>query len=200
MLALSGIAAASASAALPEFQKEGKPLSEAVKFSGSSIALVASTGGATDECKQVSWAGETKGATEVAKVTAKFAECHNGYPCAKFEAKELKGKLGYVGKSGGSVVLLLEKATSPFAACTGGVGAGDELYGSLIGQLGPANTATKAFELSYQESKGSQELTEFDGESPVRKLELGAEGERWEGIGIGASPTLTMEKAIEIKS
>jgi hypothetical protein len=194
MLALSGIAAASASAALPEFQKEGKPLTEAVKFSASAKGpTIEGASGSEDVCGTQSWTGETKGATELANVTIKVAECSNGYPCVQFEAKELKGRIGYV--SAGVVGLLLETATQPFATCT--VGKRPKIIDSLLGGLTPLNVATKELSLTYQQGSGVQAMTDFEGETPIHALEVGTV--TYEQMGIETSLKLKMEKAIEVK-
>jgi hypothetical protein len=195
MLALSAVGISSAAAALPEFQKEGKPLAETVKFTSAGTEAFVETGGGSDTCT-ASITGETKGSTEVAKVGIKFEKCKNGWPCVAFEAKELKGKLGYIGK--GVAGLLLEPSSGLFATCTAGSRRG-EFKGSVIGEVRPINKAGTKFTLEYNETGGYQELTHFEGEALIHQLEANVNG-TFADFGMGYEPELVMSKTIEIKA
>jgi hypothetical protein len=193
-LALSAVAVSSAAAAAPEFQKEGKPLAETVKFtSASSTAGIAGEGGA-NSCKTV-MSGETKGSTEVAGVSIKMS-CVNNWPCHEIEAKTLKGKLGLIGSK--TVGLLVEPTSGYVATCVGG---GGPIYirGSLIGkftvQLGKS---TSKFELEYRGQSGEQDLTHFEGESLTHQLEYANGSLIFHGLSVEYSPTLETAKALEL--
>lgn len=199
-LALSAAIASSASAAAPEFQKGGKPLSETVTFSASTkTGWTIKAAHGTEECT-VEVTGETKGAKEVAKVVIKFTKC-SGTACesfAKWESKELHGHLGLISPT--SVGLLLEGSTEVFAA--------NKLEpcfdGSLIGEIKPVGRSTTEYSLEndifekYPEFR--EEISSFEGESFVHRLIEFAHTEFSTEVGIGLALPLKMSKAIEVKA
>jgi hypothetical protein len=193
---LSAVAASSAAAALPEFQKEGKPLAEVVKFSsGENVSFYLEQHDGEYEC-EAAISGETKGSKEVTNVSIKFAECSYGGPCSKLglEAKGLTGHLGLVGPE--EVGLLLEGSKEVFATTAYG-GKTACLLGSLIGRLTPTGKSTTKFELQYTHVlREVQGITHFEGESLIHHL---TENTNDVEAAAEAGFSLTMSKAIELK-
>jgi hypothetical protein len=209
-LVLSAVAASAASAALPEFQKEGKPLTEAVKVTAKahkSLWETASVGGAGTS-ESGSFTGEIKASGEIAHVTITFAGNENGYPCSnnlksgegwELVTSELTGSLGYTNKASKLVGALFEPVAQPFATCKYKTIKGD-LDGSLLGSITPVNTASTSFTITYSQSKGVQSLTHFEGSEVLHHLEGIDLGDAEEGVGLSGTFTLTTSKAIEIKA
>jgi hypothetical protein len=189
-LVLGAIGVSSAAAAAPEFLKEGKPLTETVKFSSTAqTSVLEGTFGAAS-CK-ATISGETKGSKEVTNVSIKFEHCSEGEPCTGTvkEGKELKGKLGLITAT--RVGLLLESSTGIFVSTK----LESCLYNSVIGGLIPTGVKTSGLTLQYHEVKAKQEFTHFEGESVIHQLTLYGESD----VGLEYEPSLTLTKAIELK-
>jgi hypothetical protein len=203
-LVLSAVATSAASAALPEFQKEGKPLTEAVTFTArGGKSIMETTSGNTGGFTSSSFTGEIKGSDEITGVVITFTEAINGYPCtatgssSTLVTSELKGTLGYLFSGSKLVGSLLEPVTQPFAACHYRAQK-VEIKGSLLGQITPVNTLTKTFTISDTQSKGVQALRYFEGSEVLHELEANVGSPQ--GLGVQASFELTTSKAIEIKA
>ena len=124
MLALSGLAAASASAALPEF----KPVPVKKKFTSSSGKSLWRASSASDdmECTKSTTTGEITGASTIGKAVIKFTGCdfYQGAkgPCAVHSANTansgeivsdaLKGELGTVKTTEAPVGFLASRLSS----------------------------------------------------------------------------------------
>jgi hypothetical protein len=208
VLALGALAAASASAALPEFKVPGAKYP--VSFTGTSTAVhLQENGGGSYTCTSSSIAGEITGPKEVGKVVMKFAGalgcggfCQQTGHEGSWETKELKGRIAYLAKTGKKVGLLLEAATEPVATCprTGGTQIW-KIEGSLIGEIGPVLRSTKAYVLAYEKSGATQALRHFEGEELLHNLQTLAPGSK-AGTEMGLEThepmSLTTAQAIEI--
>lgn len=220
VLALSAVASASASAALPEFQKGGKGLEKAVTFTEKSGEVVFEN--KIDNpvvCSASSATGETHGVKEVEGVVVKSTGCHvlfgsSHVYCASTGAKEgeivtakLSGKLGYLEKTPvPRVGLLLEQSKGEkIAECKGGSGeANVKIKGSVIGQIGVLNKETTSFYLKFIKNNTigyQQEPLHFEGEETIHKLEMVTTGgPNYEETALQAEFGITSGEAIEIKA
>jgi hypothetical protein len=206
-LVLGAVAVSAASAALPEFQKGGAPLREAVTFTATGGENSMETaGGVEGTFDSSSFSGEIKPSGEIAHVTITFANNKTGYPCSNITGapnwglvtKELKGTLGYLSKTSKTVGSLFTPVAQPFATCKRGTISG-ELDGSVLGKITPVDTASTHFTITYQETAGVQALEKFEGSEVLHDLEVNL-GKGTEGIGVSAVFTLTTSKAIELKA
>jgi hypothetical protein len=202
-LVLGAVAASAASAALPEFQKGGAALTEAVTFTATGgESSMETAGGVAGSFTSSSFAGEIKPSGEIAHVTVTFAGNNSGYPCVNttggLVTKELKGTLGYLSKTSKTVGSLLTPVAQPFATCKHGSVKG-ELDGSLLGRITPVDTASTHFTITYNETAGVQALEKFEGSEVLHDLEVNL-GKGTEGFGVEAEFTLTTSKAIELKA
>jgi hypothetical protein len=175
VFAMSVLWAASASAALPEFEFE---LHAHVTFTGKTVEVrLQEVNGASYNCTGATMTGEITGPKEVAKVVIKFTGACHGFCRQNFtdewQTKELKGRIGYISKETGAVGLLLEPVAEPVAKCERlGAGTNWQVQGSLIGELGPKNTRGQSFALTAQQSGGKQGITKFEGEALTHTLQM----------------------------
>jgi hypothetical protein len=123
-----------------------------------------------------------------------------------YEGEGFKGHLGWVNKAKQEVGLFItaldtksediERRRLLFAACQAGgpesvrnleIG-GDKKGGNgIIGLIGPVNTMTTEYELTYQQARGVQEPSAFEGKSGGLK---GFTGGTWLPLGFSAPPIL----------
>jgi hypothetical protein len=185
MLASSMVAAAAAEA-LPEWQKEGKSLTETLSFKVHGLTGQFEGGGIGVTWKSVGGKGVIKGANEVAKLSLIFwgskvkiskEECEVNSPgAAKGEvvSKELKGSLGYLNKASKIVGALAQPAAgTTVAEIEGACFEGKEdVIGSVVGEVtSELNKETSSATLSFAvTSGGKQEFTKFEGESGEHTL------------------------------
>jgi hypothetical protein len=195
--ALGAVAAASASAALPEFETEGAKYP--IAFTGTlteGYSAHFSYIGRGGECKQATISGEITGPKELAKVVMKFS---NG-ACASYEfcetltyqsweTKELTGRIAYTNKEHHEAGLLLEPAAQPFALCKGKLVRG-EITGSVIGTL--SSRTGRTLSLDYQSDGTKQEPKHFEGEGTTHYLSLVREKEAPSEVGMATNLTLTL--------
>jgi hypothetical protein len=198
-LALSAAITSSAAAALPEFEKEGKPLAETVKYTGTIDAstwegAVSSIG----ESREGTIAGELTGPAQIADTELVFKKLESSYPCrgSELAGKGINGTVGYVGTGKKAVGILLESTTTPMLKCgklLSGIG------GSIIGSITPLNKSATSFKVVYRGGgrRGTQELTHFEGSEVLHQWELTANDEE---LAFDSEVTLTTSKAIELKA
>jgi hypothetical protein len=174
----------------PEFQKESKPLTETVKFSGESGSITLEGEFGAEACKPT-MTGETKGATEVANVIIKFNCTRNG-PCryAGFETTPLHGHLGLVYQTRAG--LLLEGATDVFAINRVSK---ECLEGSLVFELIPHEKEFYLQNNAVHYLGYHEEVQSFEGESLTHQVKEYGEEE----IGVTADVFFKFEKTIELK-
>jgi hypothetical protein len=173
-LATAGIAAASASAALPELEYT-LPLT--LKYAGGEATFERSTGEPV-HCKTVGGGGEPKGPKEftsklemkectikVAGITAKCTSA--GLLAGEIVTKSMSVRLVYLSKAAHEAGLVYDyggkNATIASFKCGGGINVA--LRGELIGKVTPVNTITTSLTLSVKGSKGVQELTKYENEA-----------------------------------
>jgi hypothetical protein len=174
MLAFSAVASASASATTLSFKYTGTGVNKA-KFSGrGGETYFEEKSGGLWECRSSTTSGEVNGASGSAKLTGvfvTFSECKvgakvctsAGQAAGVMKTSELEGELG---QSGEGDLLLKPKSGGTFMACK--APQYYEFEGGLIGHISPVDRAvgTKSqFTLSYNQTKGVQELTKFPGGS-----------------------------------
>jgi hypothetical protein len=174
VFAFGALAAASASAALPEFKPEGRKYPVTFTGKGGSVGLQ-ENGGGSYACTGSSMTGEIVGPKQLANVVLKFTGGCSGF-CRQtgeeWKTKPLNGTLGYLSQKYHTVGLLLEAATEPVATCEH-LGRGTfKVEGSFISELGPTNSFGKSFTLRAQQKEGRQAIQSFEGESLVHNLKM----------------------------
>lgn len=125
------------------------------------------------------------GAKEVAGVIISGLSCEGLNSFCKtnrehgtIETKPMKGRLAYISKTTHVVGLLLEAEAEPIAKC---LAPPQEftMAGSFIGKIGPVESQTKSFTLTYEQNFGLQIPQHFEGEELIHNLEaLEKEGKR----------------------
>ncbi|MCW3056336.1 MAG: hypothetical protein JWO21_305, partial [Solirubrobacterales bacterium] len=169
VLAVSAVAVASASAALPEFTVFPN------KATGSGGAGTLETlKGEKVTCTAEKDKSEINGAKTVKGVVVTFTGCKEsvfkancnsaGAAAGEIVTNELSGEIGYVNKATKAVGLDLKPVGELFAEfnCTGGL-LKLKVKGSVIGKLSPVNTATKEFKLEFKlAGVGKQEIEKFE--------------------------------------
>jgi hypothetical protein len=217
ILATSMVAAAAAEA-LPEWQKEAKPLTETLPFKVKGLT------GQFDSSKiDVTWTsvggkGVIKGSNEVAKLSLVFwgskvkilkEECEVNSPgAAKGEivTKELKGSIGYLNKASKIVGALAQPVSGTTVTeiegkCFEGK---EDVLGSAVGEVtSELNKETSGVTLSFAvTSKGKQEFTKFEGELAEHALEFA--GSVFEGAALFECKEEKLEleggKKVELKA
>ncbi len=203
VFAFGALAAASASAALPEF--EGPFPNTFTSKSGA--GKLQTVGGQEVTCTADSNTGSITGAkTDTANVTftgcesvTLKAKCQSGANEGEIKTVELSSTLGYISKAAKTVGIDLKpKAGELFASFECG-GVKIEVKGSVIGALTPINTKTKSFKLKFKETAGKQEVTKLEGE-PTDVLMTSIAGGAFEESGESTEDTLTTAKATTVKA
>lgn len=223
VFALSAVAVASASAALPELvNKEGKEIKAGKRGftsegTGGPYVLETKSGNKI-ECSTLSNTGKVTGLkTDTVKVL--FDGCKSvllDEPCTStvpkgkeegdIETTELASELVYINKAKKEVGIVLKpKGTANFTTfeCSG---IKIEVKGSVIGVITPINklvTPPAKFTLAFTQEKGVQKPTEYEnekGEKVKDVLETSVAGGAFEESGENATVTLLYEEAAEIKA
>jgi hypothetical protein len=175
VLALVALATASASAALPEL----KPTPSSEKVTGTiGNTSFEQAGGAAFSCGSGSLTGNGVTAKELTHLVLKFTNCPGQFEefCrqgtgASWETKELTGVLGYISKASKTVGLLLKPATGTVIAECGNAFGKVYIEGSIIAKFEHSGGIFKTANLNFKGSKGTQELTHFEGEEAIHHLE-----------------------------
>lgn len=169
--AVSAVASANASAALPEFLP-----TSGVKIIGkaTSKAILQTVAGTKVECSGGSSEGEISGAKTVTKVKITFTGCKaSGFACETEKAgketivtHEITGTLGYINKATPEVGILFAttKAGDFFTEfnCAGGI-VKNKVLGSVICPIGEVNKSLEKFTLKCAQKAGVQIPTKFEG-------------------------------------
>jgi hypothetical protein len=206
MLAISAIATAAASAALPE----------QVPASGT---FTATSGKSTFEtksgekvvCEEDKASGEITGA-KTDKSTITFSKCEAfGLKCKSKGAAsgeivlKMNSELVYINKSKKEVGNILTLAEELTIECT--VLQKLKVKGATLCPITPVNTKTKTFTLTCTETKGVQQPTEYENSSGVKVkapiTETKGEGLKsfaFEQSGLEGTDTLTFATESEIKA
>lgn len=210
ILAVLAVGVSSASAALPEFQLE-EGLKFPAKFSNSTGALERmenTSGNVVVQCMgAATTTGQITSKTEVGKVVESWPNCKNSYgeSIGTITSVALKGHLGYINKAKKEVGLELEvEAAGEEPVWTEFNGFfGDKVVqkGHLIGAIGPVNTPkTKQMKLTYEEEKGVQKITKFEGGPTGQQLHWTLLGET-QNAGVRAKEIEQFsEGSVEIKA
>jgi hypothetical protein len=210
--ALSAIASATASAALPEIvNKEGKTLVKNKYTSKSGKATLETGKNGAVICSASTDKGETTGVkTGVSTVT--FTGCEStGIKCSSSGAKsgEIVSKatsqvvyeLNSKKEKEAALLLVAEEATikcSAFQTL--------KVKGSVLGLLSPINKLSKELTLTFLQTKGAQASTEYGNEGEEMKkavTETKGEGLKtfaFEPSGLETVDTLTFEEEVEVKA
>jgi hypothetical protein len=204
-LVLSGIASASASAALPEFKT-----STQIRGTGGEV-LFEQSGTGEWTCTSTSLKGSETGGTKTASLTITFKgctfgseQCGNPASSGTFTTDTLTGTLGYVNKSTKAVGLSLKGAAGETYAeyeCESARGAKTHvtLSGSLIGALTPVDKATTHYELSFHQLGGSQEIKKFE-EGLEDPFEMKFGSASLGVVGVNENEAIETEKTSEIEA
>jgi hypothetical protein len=217
--ALSALATASASAALPEFKPSTGKYPVAFTFSGSA-SFSANSGKVNVACASLTGLGEIVNSQGV-EVSATLHNCSSaGFVCGEniggeyiIKTQPLEGKIGYYEESGVKSVgleLIKQKYNPLFPkfakfakfGCTGQPEV--NLTGMIIGKLSPLNKSLTSFSLAYA-TNGTSQLP--------RKIENGYLGEAEEELSwnyganqesslwlLTGSETVSTASAVEIKA
>jgi hypothetical protein len=165
--------------ALPEWQKEGKSLTEALPFKSNG-----STGQFQEGTVHVTWGsvggkGSIKGSNELeklslifweSKVTGVPGECSVHSPGAKageIKTKELKGSIGYIEKTGKIVGALAEPVSGTTVTEIEGTCLPSKVTvtGSVVGRvISELNTPVGSVNVKFGIHAGVQEYTHFENE------------------------------------
>ncbi len=219
VLAVGVVASASASAALPEFQKGGKGLSNTVKFKATARGgIIESKSGVGGPACTYSVTGEITSPKEVSNIFIRGTKCRiNLKPIIQEEVctgpglKEgeiafaaLSGRIGYL--AGKTVGLLLEPTGGGLIEeCKVGKEGVYKLRGSVIGKIKPLNEETTELTLVFQKGigRGEQLPTHFEGEEAVHSLESAVNllnHGQFEKTAIEDTFSISSEEAIEVKA
>jgi len=214
MLLFSGIAAASASAAKPEFKSPG---GFPVKFSATSGAgKLETVAGRTVNCKSDTASGEVTGAKTVGNVVVKFNECTTvafgiTFNCGTITTNTLKAEPNYLTNPNSATEVGLDlkpvtgteftkfTCTSPFGNETLAVA------GSVVGKITPVNSLTKTFTLAFAQTAGKQKYEGYFVGTTFTKDTLETTGSGLQAFGpeqsgIEGTDTVTTEKEVELSA
>jgi hypothetical protein len=205
--AMTAVATATASAALPEFSKTGATVTGKA-VGGTTLETkkgtkVTCTGGTTS-------AGTVASEKTITKSKITFTGCKSsGFACTTEKAKEgelitnaVVGKLGYINAAKKEVGLLIapEAEGGNFITfnCVGSL-IKTVVTGSVICPIGKVNTLTTTFTLACKQTKGIQSVLKFEG-GPENFLKTSINGGAAEQSGQEGEATLTDSVALEIKA
>jgi hypothetical protein len=180
MLVVSSIAAASALAALPEFEGPFPIHFTALQLGEGELITI---GGRDIKCKHGSVLGFVNGPKDVLVggssgssgiiytgcKSTKFGagECQSGATKGEIVTLPLLGLLGYINKTAHEVGLLFETdgGGTHFASfeCEAFIKEKVKVTGSVICKLSPVNTVTKDYHLLCKQTNGIQEPLSFEG-------------------------------------
>jgi hypothetical protein len=208
LLVLSMVAAASASAALPEF----KPVPTKKKFTGTSGTFTVKSGFGIITCSKSTTAGEITSASTLGKVVVKFTGCKiensaNGETCSMKSptGKEgevitttLQAELGtvktteapsgvglWIKQEGGEKSTKITTFEAPCATPTTST-----VNGSLIGEVVTVGKNQLTNELVYKE-----QIHKITVKGGTKTAEFSYLGDEW---GVAGSDALTFEEALEV--
>jgi hypothetical protein len=202
VLAIGGLTAASASAALPEFTG---PFPK--KFTSTSGVTIFETAISHLKvtCKTDKDSGEVTGPkTNLEQIHYEGCEA-NAVPCTTsgqaagvIVTAVLNSTLGYLNAVKKTVGIDLEApAGAPFTEFECG-GVKVVMKGSLIGKVGPINKEVKTVKLNFKETEGKQKFTHFDG-GPKDSPEFQVGEGPFEAGGVTSVEALRFEAATTIK-
>jgi opacity protein-like surface antigen len=163
---MSAFAAASASAALPEFK------GETGKITGTMGKAKFSALGASWACEKGTNSGEYVNSTTLGNVALTFKNCNkaqmecytheNGPSSVELALSGLQAKLGYLAKATKVVGLKFEMAKNK---CEDEDFGEQKYVGNLIGSITPINTKTKSFTVHIVVVAAKQEFVALEGEA-----------------------------------
>jgi hypothetical protein len=200
VVALSAIATASASAALPEFE----PGKAGEKFTGTSGSGTLASPKGTIECTADKVTGETTGTTKkTATATVTFTGCKVFGIIGAHSLGDAEGtiltkvalELCYINKTNKEVGALTE-VTSPVHIEVAGKLV--EVTGDQVAAVTPVNTKTKTFKLVYKEKSNKGEPAGCEGKTETLKTSEN-EGTA-ENSGEATEETTTYEKEQTLKA
>jgi hypothetical protein len=223
VFAVSALAAASVSAAEPEWRQKGAklPVGKKVTFTGTSGEgeLRTTSGSFTEvKCTAGTSSGEIEGEKSASKVTVTFTGCKDnfgrkctsaGKASGEIVSNAVSGELGYLNKAEKKVGLVLSGTggTKVFAAFECGsppFGSASTVTGEVIGEVKPINEEKTTGELIYRESAGEgtgeQEWDEFEGKAEEKTLETAVAGGTPVESAIVSTSNTTFAEAVEIKA
>jgi hypothetical protein len=212
VFAMSAIAAASASAALPELvNKEGKELVKKGFVSTSGTSVFETKSGEKVTCKADTDKGEITGPkTDKAKIT--FTGCEAfGLKCNSKGAKageiilEVTSKYFYINKEKHEVGILLTLTAELTIECTAFQKL--KVKGSTFCAVSPVNKLSTGGTITCKQTKGVQEPTELINEAGGKEkapiTETKGEGLKsfaFEQSGLTSTDTLTFEEEVELRA
>jgi hypothetical protein len=217
VFALSAVAAASASAALPEFVVFGLP---GIHATGTETKLETKAG-LMLTCKGSSFGAEYYNNVKLDHVVLRYTGCKvalRELPGSSFACKSSGAKAEeivlktltitpvYTNKAGKEAGLLFKpEATGPIAEAECAGLEKLKLKGSVVGNVTPVNKETETFTITYAQEKGVQKPTEYEqeGKKFTGFLEMegtGLENFAYEQTGEQATETMTMDVRSEIKA
>lgn len=210
LLAISAFATATASAALPELvNAEGKELVKKKYTATGGKGKFQTEKNGTIECSKSTATGEVTG-PKTGTTTVTFTGCaFSGISCKTSGAKageiitKATSKLVYVKKETKETGLDLE-ATESTIECTALQKL--KVRGSVIGVVTPINTVTSELTLTFKETSGKQEPSEYENEEGKKVKDITeAEGSglktfKFEPSGLSLTDTLKFEEAVEVKA
>lgn len=195
VVAASVAAVSSAEAALPEWQKKGEALKEALPFTitGGPGSFENAAGTTKVTWTSVSGKGTIEGTKQIIKLSIIFwgskakegteKECEVKSPKAKegeIVTKELKGLIGYLNKEEKKVGALFEPVTGTAVAEVEGKCLKAKLLvlGSVVGKVTSAlNKEVGSVQLSFAAGGKKQEFVKLEGEGKEHTLLFGEPGE-----------------------
>lgn len=182
-----GMAVSATAQALPEWQKEGKPLTETLSFKSNG-----STGQFEGSRVHISWGsvggtGSIKGADEIATLSLIFWESkvsgafsctvHSpGAAAGEIKTKALTGNIGYLNKTSKIVGALAKPVSGTVVAEIEGECLPKKVTvsGSVVGRvLSEVNKPLSSIEVKFGIVSGHPEYTSFEGEATEHTLTFG---------------------------
>jgi hypothetical protein len=209
MLAIGALAAATASAALPELvNSKGEALVKKKYTSKSGASTLETEKNGAVKCKEGTDTGESTG-PKTGTSTVTFTGCESAsIKCKTSGAKtgeiitKATSKLVYINEKEKTVGLALA-ATESTIECS--ILQKLKVRGSVIGVLTPVNTVAEEFTLTFKQKKGVQEPTEYEEEGKKVKDITETEGSgiktfKFEPSGLETTDTLKFEEKVEVKA
>jgi|HubBroStandDraft_4_1064222.scaffolds.fasta_scaffold65238_3 hypothetical protein len=203
---MSAVGAASASAALPNFNTG--LASGNVKFTGTGTNVYLIGGFGEYKCNKASVTGEVehgepRGNSKTLKnVVIKFSQCGSlELLCEReWKTKPLTGTLGYLSKEFKKVGVLLKPSSGPVAECKG-FGSNGNIIGSLVMEISPSNKSVTEYSLASSDSGGVQSPQKLEGETENHRLEWLREGAKEaQPLVVAMHLNLTLESKVEIEA
>jgi hypothetical protein len=211
MLAISAIASASASAALPELvNSKGEELVKKKYTATSGKGKFQTEKNGIIECEKDTATGEVTG-PKTGTTTVKFTKCaFSGLSCKTAGASsgeirvEAVSKLVYINKSTKEVGLDLEAKESTVECPLEKL----KVRGSVIGVIAAkdVNTPVTEVELVFKQTGGKQEPSQYENEKGEKVTDItetegsGLKTFKFEPSGLSSTDVLKFEETIEIKA